>query len=270
VNKQPWTKAEINFVLREYKKGFGRKVLTKLFNSKFPDSKRTVDSIKHCLETHGADVNRDLPKVLILDIETAPMLSYVWGLFDQNIPLNMIKRDWFILSFTAKWLHDDKIIYKDQRGKKGRSLENDKPLLVCLQKLMDEADIIIGQNSNAFDIKKINSKFLEHSLEVPSPYKKIDTYVLAKRHFSLTSNKLEYMSKKFNKKYKKQDHEEFSGFKLWDECLKGNLKAWKCMEKYNNFDVLATEELFLRLAEFDKTEVVASALRAFHNRNKKV
>ena len=146
------------------------------------------------------------------------------------------------------------------------SLQNDKALLTPLHKLMDEADIIIGQNSNAFDLKKLNSKFLEHSMGVPSPFKKIDTYLLAKRHFSLTSNKLEYMSKKFNKTYKKQDHEEFSGFKLWDECLKGNLKAWNCMQKYNNFDVLATEELFLRLAEFDKTEVVASAIRAFNNK----
>jgi hypothetical protein len=131
---------------------------------------------------------------------------------------------------------------------------------------MDEADIILGQNSNAFDIKKLNSKFLEHDLGIPSYYKKIDTYSLAKKHFSLTSNKLEYMSKKFNVTYKKQDHAEFSGFKLWDECLKGNLKAWKSMEKYNNFDVLATEELFLKLAQFDRTEVVASALRSFRGR----
>jgi DNA polymerase III epsilon subunit-like protein len=157
-------------------------------------------------------------------------------------------------------------MYKDQRGKKGKSLENDKSLLVPLFKLMDEADIILGQNSNAFDIKKINSKLLEHGLGVPSPYKKIDTYLLAKKHFSLTSNKLEYMSKKFNVKYKKQEHEEFSGFKLWDECLKGNLKAWKSMERYNNFDVLATEELFLKIAQFDKTEVVTSALRAYRNK----
>lgn len=266
MSKKEWTKPEIRFVVSQYKKGLGRLAITKLFNRKFIENQRTVDSIKHCIETHCISVEKDLPKVLILDIETAPMLSYVWGLFDQNIPLNMLVKDWFILSWTAKWLHEGKVMYKDQRGKKGKSLENDKSLLVPLFKLMDEADIILGQNSNAFDIKKINSKFLEHGLGVPSPFKKIDTYVLAKRHFSLTSNKLEYMSKKFNVKYKKQDHEEFSGFKLWDECMKGNLKAWKCMEKYNNFDVLATEELFLKLAEFDKTEVVASALRSYRNR----
>lgn len=266
MNKQSWTKTEITFVLNQYKKGFGRKEIAKLFNKKFPANQRSIDSIKHCIDVYGQDLEKDCPKVLILDIETAPMISYVWGLFDQNIPLNMIQRDWFILSWTAKWLHEDEVMYKDQRGKKGKSLENDKALLVPLFKLMDEADIILGQNSNAFDIKKINSKFLEHGLGVPSSYKKIDTYLLAKKHFLLTSNKLEYMSKKFNVKYKKQEHEEFSGFKLWDECMKGNLKAWKSMERYNNFDVLATEELFLKLAQFDKTEVVASALRAYKNK----
>jgi hypothetical protein len=199
----------------------------------------------------------------VLDIETAPLLSYHWGLFDQNIPLNMVQRDWFVLSWTAKWLHDDKVMYKDQRTKKGKALTNDKQLLKPLWKLMDEADIVLGQNSTAFDLKKLNAKFLENDLGVPSEFKKIDTFRLAKKHFSFTSNKLEYMSKKFNKVYKKQDHEEFSGFRLWDECLKGNLKAWKSMERYNNFDVLATEELFLTLAKFDKTELVTSAVRAY-------
>jgi DNA polymerase elongation subunit (family B) len=261
--KQIWSDKEISFVIKHYKKGYSRREIAKIFNNKFPLSKRTPNSIKHCLDTHANSIETDPPKVLVLDIETAPLLSYHWGLFDQNIPLNMMQRDWFVLSWTAKWLHEDKVMYKDQRTKKGKALANDKQLLKPLWKLMDEADIVLGQNSTAFDLKKLNAKFLENGLGVPSEYKKIDTYRLAKKHFSFTSCKLEYMSKKFNKKYKKQDHEEFSGFRLWDECLKGNLKAWKSMERYNNFDVLATEELFLTLAKFDKTELVTSAVRAY-------
>lgn len=265
MSKQEWTKSEVTFVLNLYKKGFSRTEITKAFNSKYL-SNRTSDSIKHCINSYGSTIEKDLPKVLILDIETAPMLGYIWGLYDQNIPLNMLVSDWFILSWTAKWLGEDKIIYKDQRNKKGKSLHNDKSLLIPLWNLIDEADIIITQNGNSFDLKKLNSRFLENNLGVPSHYKKIDTYLLAKKHFNFTSNKLEYMSKKFNKKYKKQSHDDFSGFKLWDECLKGNIKAWKSMEKYNNFDVLATEELFLNLAKFDRTEVVTSALRVYQNK----
>jgi hypothetical protein len=37
------------------------------------------------------------PKVLIYDIETAPILGYVWRLWDQNIGLNMIEQDWHVI-----------------------------------------------------------------------------------------------------------------------------------------------------------------------------
>jgi hypothetical protein len=269
--KLPWEKKEIAFVINQHKKGYSRFEIAKLFTAKF-SYKRSPDSIKHCIDSYGQDVEKNLPKVLILDIETAPMVGYIWGLWDQSVPLNMLVKDWFILSFSAKWLgsSEDAIVYKDQRGKKGKALENDKALLKPLWKLIDEADICLHQNGIAFDMKKLNAKFLEHEMGPPSPYKNIDTLRMAKRLFSLTSNKLEYMTKKFCTKYKKQDHAEFSGFKLWDECLKGNLKAWKAMEKYNKFDVLSLEELFVKLAKFDKSEAVTSAMRTYNaSKNKK-
>ena len=33
------------------------------------------------------------PKILIVDIETAPIVAQVWGLFDQNVGLNQIAQD---------------------------------------------------------------------------------------------------------------------------------------------------------------------------------
>jgi DNA polymerase III epsilon subunit-like protein len=263
VSKQSWTKAEINFVLKEYKKGFGRKEITKIFNRKFIDSPRTIDSIKHCIDVHGTNIEKDLPRVLILDIETAPLIGYMWGLFDQNIPLNMVIKDWFILSFSAKWLGESDIIYKDQRNKKGKALENDKPLLMKLRKMLDEADSVITHNGISFDIKKINAKFIQHGIEAPSPYKNIDTLRMSRKLFGFTSNKLEYLTKKFCTKHKKLDHSKFSGFKLWDECLKGNIKAWKSMEAYNKTDVLSLEELFVKMSVYDKTEAITSAMRTY-------
>jgi len=267
MDKKEWENKEIKFVLDQHKRGHSRYAIAKLFKAKFGYF-RTPDSIKHCISTHGLEIERDLPRVLVVDIETSPLVAFVWALRDQKIPLNMIVRDWFIISWTAKWLGDSKVLYKDQRGKKGKALENDKSLLLPLKKLLDEADIVVTQNGNAFDLKKLNARFLEHGIDLPSPFKKIDTYLMAKKHFAFTSNKLEYMSKKFNKKYKKQDHAEFSGFKLWEECLKGNIKAWKSMEHYNNFDVLATEELFLNLAKFEKTEVVRRAVLTYEQNKK--
>lgn len=195
--------------------------------------------------------NTSGPKVLFIDIETAPMLGYVWDLFDQNVALNQIYKDWFILSFCAKWEHSDKVIYHDQSKKK--DIENDKELLEKLWVLLDEADIVVGQNVRRFDIKKINARFLMHGMKPPSSYRTIDTLSIAKKNFALTSNKLEYMSKKLNKKNKKLSHKKFPGFSMWSECLKGNKAAWREMREYNIVDVLSLQELYETLSPWDNT-----------------
>ena len=81
---------------------------------------------------------------------------------------------------------------------------------------------------------------------------------------------LAYMTERFNKKYKKQAHKEFPGFSLWDQCIEGNRKAWECMKKYNQFDVLSLEELFVNtLARFAKGNAkVAAAMRAYNAKKK--
>lgn len=191
------------------------------------------------------------PKVLFIDIETAPMVAYVWDLFDQNIALNQIKNDWYILSFAAKWQHSKKIIYQDQRD--APKIENDKKLLEHIWQLLDEADIVVGQNIKRFDNKKINARFLHHGMKPPSSYKTIDTLSIAKKYFALTSNKLEYLSNNFNKKYKKLQHKKFPGFSLWKACLDGDMEAWKEMEKYNKYDVLSLQEIYNTLLPWDAT-----------------
>ena len=186
------------------------------------------------------------PKILILDIETAPILGYVWGLFDQNVALNQIHADWHLMSYGAKWLDSPKVMYRDQR--KEKDISDDSGLASDVRKLLNEADIVVGQNSKRFDIKKINARLVFHGHTPPAPYKQIDTLELAKKHFGFTSNKLEYMSNKLNTKYKKLSHAKYPGFELWKQCLAGNQDAWREMEKYNKHDVLATEELYKKLA----------------------
>lgn len=200
------------------------------------------------------------PKILCLDIETCPVLGFVWALFDQNIALNQIKSDWHLLSWSAKWYTNEngevfgphnKIMYMDQR--KVKNIENDKELLKAIWKLMDEADIILTQNGRAFDQKKLNARFILNGLKPPSSFKHIDTYRIAKKHFAFTSNKLEYMTDKLCTKYKKLKSKKFSGFELWKECLAGNQAAWKEMERYNKYDVLSLEELYHKLSPWDST-----------------
>ncbi len=191
------------------------------------------------------------PKVLIFDIETAPILGYVWSLWEQNVALNQMHTDWYVLSWSAKWLNApaDQVMYMDQR--KAPHIENDAEILRVIWKLLDEADIVITQNGVHFDVKKLNARFLMNGMPPPSSFKHIDTKLLASKIFGFTSNKLEYMTEKLCKKYKKLKHKEFAGFELWSECLKGNLAAWKEMEVYNKHDVLALEELYKIMEPWD-------------------
>jgi uncharacterized protein YprB with RNaseH-like and TPR domain len=186
------------------------------------------------------------PRVLFLDIETAPILAHVWRVWQENVGLNQIEKDWSILSFAAKWRGDKKVIYHDVS--KQKTYDNDHSLLQTLWKLLNEADIVVAHNGLKFDKKRINARFAMNGMPPPAPFKMIDTLAIAKKYFAFTSNRLEYLSDKLNKKYKKQSHEEFAGFALWSECLKGNKKAWAAMRKYNEYDVLALEELFEGLA----------------------
>lgn len=184
------------------------------------------------------------PRILILDVETAPLLAYVWRLWgEQNLGLNQLKTDWHLLSFAARWIGEKRIIYEDQS--KVKNIENDYALLVSLHKLLNDADVVVAHHGKKFDLPVINARFIASGFEPPSPYKIVDTREIAAKHFRFTSNKLEFLSGLCIKK--KLSHRKFAGFELWKECLAGNPQAWAEMKKYNIADVEALEELYIKL-----------------------
>lgn len=183
------------------------------------------------------------PRILVIDIETSPIEAYVWGLWDQNVAVNQIMKDWKIISVAWKWV-DGEPEQHDIRN------QTEFSLLKRIRNILNEADIVVTQNGKKFDIKKINARLVIKHIKPASSFQQIDTRELAKKYFGFSSNSLEYLSDRLNKKYKKLKHKDFPGMELWTECLKGNKKAWKAMKEYNIFDVLATEELYKKLIPF--------------------
>lgn len=181
-------------------------------------------------------------KILFLDIETAPLYGAIWSLWQNGISLNQLHSDWFILSYCAKWAHSDEIFYGDLRGTS--ATQDDSKLLHELWHLMNEADFVVAHNGRKFDDRKIKARMIMNGLVKPLPYRIIDTLEIAKREFSFTSNKLEYLTGKLCKKYKKQKHGKFAGQELWTQCMKENPEAWEEMRIYNTYDVLSLEELY--------------------------
>lgn len=186
------------------------------------------------------------PRILHLDIETAPIESYHWGLWKQNIGLNQITVEWTVLSFCAWWEGDaeGKIIYLDVS--KQVNLRDDSGLLARLWELLDEADFVVAQNGQRFDLKKIRARMILNGYPPFSPVVVIDTLLIAKAVFGFTSNKLEWMAT-YLSPIPKRKHQEFAGFELWVECLKGNPKAWQQMRLYNIDDVRSLRYVWLEL-----------------------
>ena len=90
------------------------------------------------------------PKILVFDIETAPALGDVWGLWQNNVGLNQLRKSGFIMSWSAKWLGEKKVYYADC-SKNGEADEMD--MLLQLVDLLDQADMIIAHNGDRFDIR---------------------------------------------------------------------------------------------------------------------
>ena len=186
-------------------------------------------------------------KILIFDIETAPMEVYVWGLYKQRInPINVIK-DWSILSWSAKWLFDPEVMSERVTGKEAIK-RDDTSILPGLWSLMDEADIIIGHNCKNFDIRKSNLRFKLAGMVPPSSYRVIDTQKTAQKVFSVSSYKMDYLNKIFGNKAKLD-----APYSLWVDSVNGSDEALKTMEEYNRFDVVVNEELYLDLRPWIKS-----------------
>ena len=186
----------------------------------------------------------DGPRILTFDIETLPLESYTWGLWDQTVGLNQIKTDWAALSIAAKWMGDDNVWYEDTRHK--ATIRDDKDMIAKLCAMLDEADIVVGQNVKKFDLRKIRARAMMHGLP---PFKEPlvqDTMLMARSVGAFTSNKLEYLSANLTDT-PKSTHKEFPGFELWLGVMQGNARAWDEMKAYNIQDVIATEQLYLKL-----------------------
>ncbi len=191
------------------------------------------------------------PRVLFLDIETAPIEAYVWGLYDQNVGLNQIKNDWFILAWAAKWQGEERVYYADKR--KTWRTRKDKALITPLWRLMDKADIIVTQNGVKFDAKKLNARFVINKMGPPAGYRHRDTKKIASKYFGFSSNSLAFMARILDLPIGKGEHSEFPGMELWIECLKGNQAAWREMEKYNKRDIAVLELIYDRLVAWDSS-----------------
>jgi len=200
------------------------------------------------LETEKDSDNSDskFPKILLLDIETTPLVVFSWGVYDQKIMPDAVIHDWFMLSWSGKWLFDHKAFSEVLKPEEVLN-KDDKRIVEKVWKVLDEADIVITYNGVNFDMKRMNTRFLYHGLQPPTPYRNIDLYQTAKSTFGFTSNKLDFVNKFLNLR-----HKIHTGFDLWVDCYNGKKEALKLIDKYNINDVVILEDLYVKLRPWIK------------------
>lgn len=176
-------------------------------------------------------------KLLLLDIETAPNLVHVWGLWQQNVGINQIIDAGYVLCWSAKWLGKEDI-YFDSVKRSGS-----KSMLKGIHALLEEADAVIHYNGARFDIPTLNKEFLQYGMNPPAPYKQIDLLKVARKQFKFPSNKLDYVAKALGVGGKLKH----AGHELWIKCMNNDPVAWATMEDYNRNDVIILEGVYFKL-----------------------
>lgn len=206
------------------------------------------------------------PNILFLDVETSPIRGWTWGMHEQEVI--SVDQHSHMLSFSCKWQHEKRIktfALPDFPGYT-KDLRNDKLLVTMLWNYISWADIVVAHNGDKFDMKKANARFVFHGLTPPPPVKTIDTLKIARRYFKFDSNKLDDLGKYLGLG-EKLAH---TGFKLWKDCMLGDMKAWKLMKQYNEQDIVLLEKIYMKLRSWDTSHPNTTVYKEGYGKEKMV
>jgi DNA polymerase elongation subunit (family B) len=188
-------------------------------------------------------------RVLLLDIETFPIIAAVWNLFEANAV--WVESDTFLACFSAQWYGEKTKTYAlpDYHGFRKYTDKDDKPLLADLFSLLSEAQVVVAHNGDAFDIKKINARLKIHGFSPPSPFKTYDTLKEARKTFKFDSNKLDNLGRALGVGRKIPN----TGAALWRGCRDGDSKSWAQMVRYCKQDVDLLSRVYTELKPWSRS-----------------
>lgn len=188
------------------------------------------------------------PKIISFDLEVSPALGYFYPPTWETGILKVEERQ-KLMSFAWQVVGERKIHAKNLSQMDTYKVDprNDKLLTIELHKVMSDADILLGQNSDQFDVKMANYFFIMNGLEPVPPTKYIDTKKIAKRYFRFANNTLDNLGEELGFGGKtKVKHSD-----IWTDCfLDKDPKSWKMMDKYCKNDVDKTTKIYLKMRPF--------------------
>ena len=185
---------------------------------------------------------KDLTKrIQFIDIETSLITAKVFRTGTQFVQASQLTDTTKILTVAGGSLHD--MITKGEEGvwscSNHRSSTfkkdplDDSEILATVWDILDQAEVIVAHNA-VFDKGWLMGRFLELGWQLPSRFFLFCTYQNL-RPFSMTSKKLNELSQNLigSKKIP-------TDMELWQRCSRGEVAAFKEMERYNIGDIYST------------------------------
>ena len=203
--------------------------------------KYTLDELKDLVSK-----DNQAPKILIFDIETAPMQAFVWKRYKENVSLEQTISESYMICWSAKWLYSEEVL-GDCLSSCEALLEDDRRVVKSLYDLICQADIIVAYNGRTFDIPYMNQRFLVYGFPPYVPTHVIDPYETAKTIFRFSSNKMDNIATQLGLQNKIK-----TDFNLWKGCVAGDKKCLNDMLTYNKQDVVVLEEIYCKLMPWIK------------------
>ena len=190
-----------------------------------------------------------LPKVLLFDIETAPLKAYIWqkGVWNTNVHADQVVSEWYMLCWSAKWLFD-KRVYSDRLTGEESIAEDDSRISKSFWELLNQSDIVIAHNGcfakghkvlksdltwvDVADLK-VGDELLAFNENVPDP-----SNPKSKRRFEISVvERVEPVVKKSSKVILENGHEFIvSNDHPWLVKRRGSHWDWRTTDKLIHFN----------------------------------
>ena len=205
--------------------------------------------------------NKKKPQIISFDLEVSPAVGWFYPPTWETRVLKVEDRQklmsfaWNIVGETTrrkvngKWEKTPMVhalsMYDMPSYKKNP--QDDKEIVEKLHEVMSQADILLGQNSDKFDVKMANYFFVKNGLDPIPPTKQLDTKKIASRYFRFPNNTLDTLGEELGVGGKT----DITQGDIWYDCyVKGDKKAWKLMNEYCKNDVRVTTDIYMKMRGF--------------------
>lgn len=190
-------------------------------------------------------------RILFWDIETAPMIAAVWGLYNQNIQHESILQDWYMICAAWEFLdgggiHTTSLL--DDPKRFADDVADDEHVVRAMHNVLSNADVLVAHNGDNFDLKKFNARALDHGLPPLPPIATVDTLKVARQNFKISSNRLDYLGTFLGVGNKISTPKG-----LWIRSLRGDPKAIEEMVVYNKGDIDLLKAVYFKLLPYMRT-----------------